>query len=91
MDSKEESVIVLDVREQDEYNAGHIEGATLLPSGIVKGIAESVLPDKNAKILVYCASGARSNYAARELVSLGYTQVYDFGGIFAWPYDVVKS
>ena len=90
MDSGE-SVIVLDVREQSEYDAGHIPGAVLLPSGSVQQMAADVLPDKDAKILVYCRSGNRSRTAANVLVGLGYTQVYDFGGIINWPYDVVKE
>ena len=82
---------MLDVREQSEYDAGHIPGAVLLPSGSVQQMAADVLPDKDAKILVYCRSGNRSRTAANVLVSLGYTQVYDFGGIINWPYDVVKE
>ena len=73
MDSGAE-VIVLDVREQSEYDSGHIHGAVLLPSGSVSAMAAEVLPDKNATILVYCRSGSRSGAAARTLVSLGYTQ-----------------
>ena len=87
----EENVIILDVREQYEYDEGHIPGAVLLPSGSVKAKASEVLPDKNQKILVYCRSGNRSGTAARALVALGYTQIYDFGGIINWPYDVVKD
>ena len=47
---------------------------------------EDVLKDKDQKILVYCRSGNRSQMAASELISMGYTQVYDFGGIIDWPY-----
>lgn len=86
----EENVVILDVREQYEYDEGHIQGAVLLPSGSVTAKAAEVLPDKDQKILVYCRSGNRSATAARALVSLGYTQIYDFGGIIDWPYDVVK-
>lgn len=86
----EENVLILDVREQYEYDAGHIPDAVLLPSGSITARAAEVLPDKDQKILVYCRSGNRSATAARALVSLGYTQVYDFGGIIDWPYDVVK-
>jgi rhodanese-related sulfurtransferase len=86
----EENVIILDVREQSEYDSGHIPGAVLLPSGSVSAMAAEALPDKDQKILVYCRSGNRSATAANTLVGLGYTQVYDFGGIIDWPYDVVK-
>ncbi len=82
--------IVLDVRELSEYNEGHIEGALLLPYTQIAARAEAELPDKDALILVYCRSGNRSEIAAKELVKLGYTKVYDFGGINDWPYETVK-
>ncbi len=86
----EANIVILDVREQSEFDTGHIENATLLPVGSISALAAEVLPDKDQKILVYCRSGNRSRSAANALVALGYTQVYDFGGIIDWPYDVVK-
>lgn len=85
-------VVILDVRQPDEYAAGHIRGAVLLPVGEIEAQAATVLPDKNTKILVYCRSGNRSAVAAAALQTLGYTDVNDFGGIIDWPYDdyVVK-
>ena len=87
----QEDVILLDVREQSEFDAGHIPGAVLLPSGYVSTRAAEVLPDKDQTILVYCRSGNRSRTAANTLVNLGYTQVYDLGGIMNWPYEVVTE
>jgi len=84
------NVIVLDVRTQEEYDAGHIAEAVLLPDHEVAARAETVLPDKNAVILVYCRSGRRSAGAAQSLVEQGYTGVHDLGGLADWPYDVVK-
>lgn len=89
MDSAEDYVL-LDVREQDEFAEGHIEGAILIPYGSIDTRAESELPDKEQTILVYCRSGRRSAIAAEALVSLGYTDVRDFGGILDWPYETVK-
>lgn len=84
-------VIVLDVREQEEYDSGHIPGAVLLPLGAIDGeSAAEVIPKKDATVLVYCRSGSRSKRAAKALAELGYTGVYEFGGIMTWPYDVVK-
>ena len=84
-------VIVLDVREQEEYDSGHIPGAILLPLGAIDGeSAAEVIPKKDATVLVYCRSGSRSKRAAKALAELGYTGVYEFGGIMTWPYDVVK-
>ena len=89
MDSGEECII-LDVREQDEYDEGHIPGAVLLPYGKVGEKAEEMIEDKNKQILVYCRSGRRSKIAAEELAKLGYTDVKEFGGIIEWPYEVEK-
>ena len=89
MDSGEEHII-LDVREQDEYDAGHIPGAILLPYTEIENKAEKLLPDNDKQILVYCRSGRRSKIAAEALASLGYTNIKEFGGIIDWPYEVVK-
>lgn len=87
----DKNYIILDVRTLEEYNEGHIKGATLLADNEFKEKAESTLPHKEATILVYCRSGRRSAAAARELINMGYTNVYDFGGIIDWPYEVVKE
>ena len=84
------NVIILDVRTQAEYDEGHIQGAILLPDNEIKDKAESVLPDKNATILVYCRTGRRSALASEELIRMGYTDIYDFGGIVDWPYEIVR-
>ena len=82
-------VIVLDVREQSEFDAGHIPGAVLLPVGtITKDTAAAVIPEMDAVVLVYCRSGNRSKTASKALVDLGYTNIYEFGGINTWPYDI---
>ena len=84
----EEGYIILDVREQDEYDAGHIPGAILIPYTQIAEKAEDVLTDKDQLILVYCRSGRRSKIAAEALVELGYTNIKEFGGIIDWPYEV---
>lgn len=86
MDSQE--VIILDVREQDEYDSGHIPGAVLLPVGTIdEETAAEVIPEKDSTVLVYCRSGNRSKTASEALAELGYTGVYEFGGINTWPYE----
>jgi molybdopterin/thiamine biosynthesis adenylyltransferase/rhodanese-related sulfurtransferase len=65
----------VDVREKDETKAGFIPGAVLLPRGFLEMQADSKLPDKNAKLVVYCAGGTRSAFAAKALQELGYTHV----------------
>ena len=87
MDSGEEHII-LDVREQDEFDEGHIPGAILIPYTEIDAKAEEMLPDKDALILVYCRSGRRSKIASESLANLGYTNVKEFGGIIDWEYEV---
>ncbi len=89
MDSGEEHII-LDTREQDEFDEGHIPGAILIPYTEIENKAEEMLPDKDKLILVYCRSGRRSKIASEDLSKLGYTNVKEFGGIIDWPYDVEK-
>ena len=84
-----QDVIILDVREQSEYDAGHIPGAILLPVGtITKESAAAVIPELDSVVLVYCRSGNRSKTASKVLVELGYTNIYEFGGINTWSYEV---
>ena len=85
-------VLVLDVREPDEYNSGHIPGAALLPLGTIsEASAASVIGGKDAEVLVYCRSGSRSKQAAAMLARLGYANVCEFGGIMTWPYEVTAE
>ncbi|OUP06312.1 rhodanese-like domain-containing protein [Anaeromassilibacillus sp. An200] len=83
-----QNVVILDVREQNEYDGGHIPGAVLLPVGTIdEAAAAEVIPDKDSTVLVYCRSGNRSKTASSKLVELGYTNIYEFGGINTWPYE----
>ena len=87
MDTQE--VITLDVREQSEFDTGHIPGAVLLPVGTIgKETAAAIIPATDTSVLVYCRSGNRSKTAAQALADLGYTNVYEFGGINDWPYEI---
>ena len=90
MDSGDE-IIVLDVRTQKEFDAGHIKGAILVPNETIIDKQPKLLPDLDAEILVYCRSGNRSAQAAKKLIAIGYTNVVDFGGIMDWPYEVVTD
>lgn len=80
---------VVDVRTAEEYEQGHIEGAVLVPNETIGQGDIDKLPEKDAVILVYCRSGRRSADAASKLVKLGYSNVYDFGGISDWTYGTV--
>ena len=90
MDTQE--VVILDDREQNEYNSGHIPEAILLPVGtITEDTAAAVIEDTDTVVLVYCRSGNRSKTASQALADLGYSNVYEFGGINDWPYEVVTE
>ena len=91
MMEEQPDAVVLDVREQDEYDAGHIPGAVLLPVGTInEETAASAISGKDTVVLVYCRSGNRSKTASQALADLGYTQIYEFGGIKDWPYEVER-
>lgn len=84
--------LILDVREQEEYYSGHISGATLFPLGeINESSASKMIPEKDSVVLIYCRSGNRSKKAAEKLVEMGYTRIYEFGGITTWPYEIVMK
>lgn len=70
-----EELVLLDVREKDEHRGGYLPGAVHVPRGFLEMQAESKLPNKDATIIVYCAGGIRSAFAAKSLGELGYTHV----------------
>ncbi len=89
MQDKPDCVIV-DVRRQDEYDSGHIPGAICIPNETIGDGKPEELPDMAQVILVYCRSGNRSKQAAQKLADMGYSNVYEFGGIIDWTGDIEK-
>ena len=83
-------LLLVDVREPYEFEAGHLKGAVNYPLESLLANPANFLPDKDALIYLYCRSGSRSQYVALQLVNLGYTNLYDLGGIIYWPYEVVR-
>lgn len=83
----EGNLIIVDVRTEEEYTEAHIPKAILVPNESIDSSVTEVLPDKDEVLLVYCRTGVRSKQASDKLVELGYTKVYDFGGIVDWPYE----
>ena len=83
--------VVVDVRRQDEYDSGHIPGAILIPNESITTTRPEELPDLDQVILIYCRSGNRSKQAAQKLFDMGYTNVYEFGGINTWTGDIVTE
>ena len=83
--------VIVDVRRQDEYDSGHIPDAILIPNESIDTEQPKELPDLDQIILVYCRSGRRSIEAAQKLADMGYTHIYEFGGIIDWTGEVVKN
>ena len=81
--------VLLDVREEPEYITGHARDAQLLPvDELTAETADLVVGPKETPVLVYCRTGRRSHEAAQKLEDLGYTEVYDMGGLVGWPYGL---
>ena len=83
------SVVHLRVVGEEELAEGYIYDSVLIPLDTVREKAEEIIKDKDKTVLVYCRSGRRSAIACRILDSLGYKNVYDFGGIIDWPFEKV--
>ena len=83
-----QSIYVLDCREVYEYEEGHIPHAHLIPLQEIEARAREI--PKHTTIYVYCRSGHRAKSAKKKLEALGYTQVYNIGGVVQWPYELVK-
>jgi rhodanese-related sulfurtransferase len=83
--------IIVDVRRQDEYDEGHIPGAICIPNESIGCDSPEALPDYDQIILIYCRSGRRSKEAAGKLAGMGYTSIYEFGGILDWMGDIVTD
>lgn len=89
MIDKNENIIILDVREKDEFESGHIKNAINIPLDDIEDVTDDDL-NPECNILVYCSAGIRSASAARILEELGYDNVLNFGGILMWEYGLEK-
>ena len=84
--------VLLDVRTEEEYGIEHAARAVLLPQEDLETMDEGetleVLPDLDAPVLLYCRTGRRAALAAVKLEELGYTRLYNLGGLNGWPYGM---
>jgi sulfur-carrier protein adenylyltransferase/sulfurtransferase len=92
-----DSPAIVDVREQEEWDEGHLPGAVHVPRGHLESRIEGAVPDRSRSVVVYCASGSRSAFAAKTLEELGYDNVVSLAGGFTdWkrngsPFDVPRA
>lgn len=85
MMERKQSILLVDVREDNEWEAGHLPGAVHISRGLLEKGIEQKAPDEKTPIVLYCHSGARSALAAQSLQKMGYTNVSSMaGGIAAW-------
>ena len=89
--AEETGFIVLDVRTQEEYDEAHIPGAINIANETIGTAEITELPDKDQMLLVYCRTGRRSKEASEKLAKIGYTNVYEFGGIETWTGPIVTE
>src|SRR5687767_7412951 len=93
----EAEAAVVDVRERDEWEEGHIPGAVHIPRGSLESRIESAVPDRSRTLVVYCAGGSRSAFTAKTLEELGYEHVLSLtGGFTDWkrngfPFDIPRT
>ena len=78
--SEGKSFTLIDVREESEFAAGHIPGAIHVSKGVIERDIESVIPDQDERLILYCGGGYRSAIAAESLVAMGYTNVTSMDG-----------
>lgn len=89
--AKDTNVMLIDVRTIQEFEAGYIPKAILFPyNDINEETAAKEIPTKETPVIVYCRTGRRSAIAADSLRALGYTTVWDLGGIVSWPYEIER-
>src|SRR5688572_7126708 len=92
-----EESLVVDVRERDEWEEGHIPGAVHIPRGSLESRIESAVSDRSRTLVVYCAGGSRSAFAAKTLEELGYEHVLSLtGGFTDWkrngfPFEIPRT
>lgn len=91
MMQEESDYLIVDVRRPDEFAGGHIAGAINVPNETIEEEMPEALPDKDQLLLIYCRRGNRSKEASQKLAEMGYTNVYEFGGIETWQGDIVTE
>lgn len=94
LDSGDKDILLLDVRTKNEYKAGHIKGAKLIPIQVLSGMTDEIADYSDKKVILYCGVGGRSSKASGILQEKGFKSIYNMdGGIKKWArlgYDIEK-
>lgn len=85
---QDKSIILIDIRTQAEYDEGHIPGCIHIPLAELEMRIDEVADSLDQTIYYYCRSGVRTITAGAILEDMGYTCLYDLGGIINWPYSI---
>lgn len=91
MMASDNGCVILDVGTQEEYDAGHIPGAILIPNDTIVEKRPGELSTQNETILIYCHSGDASEQAAKKLAVMGYSNIFEFGSIDPWDGEIVTD
>ena len=89
IDKNEPNYVIIDVRRDDVYKAGHIPTAINMPDGIIADMKKP--PEKDKYIILYCDFGQTSKSVAKKMLKEGYPYILSWGGIEYWPYDLESS
>lgn len=87
---EDKGAVLIDVRTKGEFMEGHIPNSVNIPVDNIEEGMKQAYPDKDTPIILYCRSGARSKNAASKLKTMGYTEIYDFGGISRWSGELER-
>ena len=87
--TEDDGIVLIDVRNADEYKSGHIRNSINVPLADISSLP-GIVPDKGARVFVYCLSGARSARACDALDKMGYKDLTNIGGIMSWTHELEK-
>ena len=91
MEEQPDKITIVDVRTITEFREGHIPGAINIPNESIENDPPTELPDKDRILLIYCRSGNRSKLASEKLAAMGYTNIFEFGGINTWEGETERG
>ncbi len=89
--SQDKSIKLIDVRTRLEFADGHIPHSVNIPLDTLESRLAKSLPDKDAKNFVVCYSGSRTKQAEAYMVKVGYTHVFNIGGVSSWKHELVRK